>query len=110
MFTGHDYAGADEYFVLNVYRDAVFVSSDYRRGLYSRGAEGTRHGMTPLVRNAHLTSSKADEMRFTRSALFTWVRSDPPRTRTENLLIKSQLLCQIELAGLVGAADAAMQF
>ena len=24
---------------------------------------------------------------------------DPPRTRTENLLIKSQLLCQIELAG-----------
>ena len=27
--------------------------------------------------------------------------SDPPRTRTENLLIKSQLLCQIELAGHV---------
>ena len=25
---------------------------------------------------------------------------DPPRTRTWNLLIKSQLLCQIELAGL----------
>ena len=26
---------------------------------------------------------------------------DPPRIRTWNLLIKSQLLCQIELAGLV---------
>ena len=42
-------------------------------------------------------------------ALSLWERSpvapgqlweyDPPRTRTENLLIKSQLLCQIELAG-----------
>ena len=28
---------------------------------------------------------------------------DPPRNRTENLLIKSQLLCLIELAGHVGA-------
>ena len=26
-------------------------------------------------------------------------KSDPPRNRTENLLIKSQLLCLIELAG-----------
>ena len=30
---------------------------------------------------------------------------DPPRTRTENLLIKSQLLCQIELAGLDAPAE-----
>ena len=37
---------------------------------------------------------QAQDLRFVPVAI-----GDPPRTRTENLLIKSQLLCQIELAG-----------
>ena len=36
--------------------------------------------------------------------------SDPPRTRTENLLIKSQLLCQIELAGRCGGGCCLVPF
>ena len=32
--------------------------------------------------------------------LMSGLKGDPPRTRTWNLLIKSQLLCQLELAGL----------
>ena len=37
------------------------------------------------------------------SLVFTVRGGDPPRNRTENLLIKSQLLCLIELAGHVRA-------
>ena len=54
MFTGHDYAGADEYLVPHVYRDAVLVPSDNRLGFYLRVAEGTLHENTPLVRSSNL--------------------------------------------------------
>ena len=43
MFTGHDYAGADEYLVLDVYRDAVFVPSNNGLAFYPRVTEGTLH-------------------------------------------------------------------
>ena len=54
MFTGHDYAGADEYLVLDVYRDAVFVPSNNGLAFYLRVTEGTLHNNTPLVRSSYL--------------------------------------------------------
>ena len=47
--TRHDYAGADENLVPNVYREAVFVSSNDRLDLYLWVAEWTLHSVTPCV-------------------------------------------------------------
>ena len=49
MLPRDDNAGADENIVSHVYRDAVFVSSNNRLGLYLRVAEWTLHGITPCV-------------------------------------------------------------
>ena len=52
MLPRDDNARADENIVPHVYRDAVFVSSNNRLGLYLRVAEWTLHGITPCVNSS----------------------------------------------------------
>ena len=49
MLSRHDNPRADQNIVPHVYRDAVFVLSNYRLGRYLGVTEWTLHGITPGV-------------------------------------------------------------